>query len=93
MRADGGRLPLEVGLARGGEGGKDGFDVVRLRAGTIDDLQFFTAEGDVLNLKSQLTQLLVLSGALGQGVIKEATVVCDDTQDESRLFRLNLYRE
>lgn len=62
-------------------------------AETNGDVFLKTAEGDVLNLKSQLTQLLVLSGALGQGVIKEATVVCDDTRDESRLFRLNLYRE
>ena len=52
-----------------------------------------TTEGDVLNLKSQLTRLLVLSGALGQGQIKEATIVCDHPEDESRLFRMNLYRE
>ena len=52
-----------------------------------------TAEGDVLNLKSQLTHLLVLSGALGEGTVKAATVVCDHPEDESRLFRLNLYRD
>ena len=68
-------------------------ELMNFVAGTNGDVFLKTAEGDVLNLKSQLTRLLVLSGALGQGVIKEATVVCDDTQDESRLFRLNLYRE
>ena len=52
-----------------------------------------TSEGDVLNLKSQLTELLVLSGSLGQGVIREATVECENREDEARLFRLNLYRE
>ena len=52
-----------------------------------------TGEGDVLNLKSRLTQLLVLSGTFSQGIINEATVVCDDKEDESRLFRMNLYRE
>lgn len=52
-----------------------------------------TAEGDVLNLKSQLTQLLALSGTLGQGTIQEATVECDSAEDEARLFRLNLYRK
>jgi hypothetical protein len=62
-------------------------------AETEGGVQLKTAEGDVLNLKSQLTQLLVLSGALGQGVVREATIVCDNAADESRLFRLNLYRE
>ncbi len=52
-----------------------------------------TDEGDVLNLRSQLTGLLVLSGALEQGLIREATVVCGNQEDESRLFRMNLYRE
>lgn len=52
-----------------------------------------TDEGDVLNLKSQLTQLLVLSGALQQGVVSEATVVCENKEDESALFRMNLYGE
>ncbi len=51
-----------------------------------------TDEGDVLNLRSQLTGLLVLSGALDQGLIREATVVCSKPEDESRLFRMNLYR-
>ena len=55
------------------------------------DVFLKTGEGDVLNLKSQLTQLLVLSGTLGKGVIKEAVVVCDSPEDESRLFRMNLY--
>lgn len=50
-----------------------------------------TTEGDVLNLKSRLTQLLVLSGAISKGTIEEATVVCQNKEDESRLFRMNLY--
>ena len=52
-----------------------------------------TTEGDVLNLKSRLTQLLVLSGAIAQGTIEEATVICSDKDEESALFRLNLYGE
>ena len=52
-----------------------------------------TSEGDVLNLKSRLTQLLVLSGAISQGVIDEATVMCEDMDDETALFRMNLYRD
>ena len=55
------------------------------------DVFLKTDEGDVLNLKSQLTQLLVLSGALQQGVVSEATVVCENKEDETALFRMNLY--
>ena len=62
-------------------------------ASTKGDVFMHTAEGDVLNLKSRLTQLLVLSGTLGQSNVAEATIVCQDKEDESRLFRLNLYRE
>ena len=62
-------------------------------ATTNGEVYMHTAEGDVLNLKSRLTQLLVLSGALGQGIIAEATIVCEDKDDESRLFRMNLYRD
>ena len=47
-----------------------------------------TAEGDVLNLKSRLTQLLVLSGAIAQGTIEEATVICTDK--ESRYVDMDM---
>ena len=62
-------------------------------AETSGEVYMHTAEGDVLNLKSRLTQLLVLSGTLGQSSIAEATIVCENKEDESRLFRMNLYRE
>lgn len=62
-------------------------------ADTKGDVFLKTNDGDVLNLKSRLTQLLVLSGAIAQGTIEEATVECEDPDDESRLFRLNLYRD
>ena len=60
------------------------FDFNRLMefvAETKGDVFLKTQEGDVLNLKSRLTQLLVLSGAIAKGTIAE----------ESRLFRMNLY--
>ena len=50
-----------------------------------------TPDGDMLNLKSRLTQLLALSGAIDWGHIGEATVICNEQEDETRLFRLNLY--
>lgn len=55
------------------------------------DVLLETPDGDVLNLKSRLTQLLALSSAIDWGKVGEATVVCKDPDDESRLFRLNLY--
>ena len=58
------------------------------------DMFLKTPEGDVLNLKSRLTQLLALSSVMEKGSsIEEATVVCKDPDDESRLFRMNLYGE
>ncbi len=50
-----------------------------------------TPDGDVLNLKSRLTQLLALSSAVDWGNIGEATITCTDPEDETHLFRLNLY--
>ena len=50
-----------------------------------------TAEGDVLNLKSKLTQLLALTSTIDWANVGEARVICNDPEDESRLFRLNLY--
>lgn len=55
------------------------------------DVFLKTAEGDVLNLKSKLTQLLALSGTIDWGNVGEAVVICSDPDDESRLFRMNLY--
>ena len=55
------------------------------------DVYLKTPDGDVLNLKSRLTQLLALSNAVDWGNVGEATVICKNPEDETRLFRLNLY--
>jgi hypothetical protein len=79
-------------------------DGVRVRNFDFNKLMDFTAtaqgsvflktdEGDVLNLRSQLTGLLLLSGALEQGLIRDATVMCGDKSDEARLFRADIYRK
>lgn len=57
------------------------------------DVYLKTADGDVLNLKSKLTQLLALAGTIDWGNVGEAVVICSNPDDESRLFRLNLYGE
>lgn len=55
------------------------------------EVSLVTSEGDVLNLKSRLTQLLALSNAIDWGNVGEAKVLCSNPEDETRLFRLNLY--
>ena len=52
-----------------------------------------TAEGDVLNLKSKLCQMMGVANILKGAVIQEATLRCTNPEDESLLFRFNLYRE
>ena len=52
-----------------------------------------THEGDRLNLKSRLSQLLGLTRLIEDGKITEAYVICDNVEDERRLFRLNMFGE
>lgn len=48
-------------------------------------------EGDHLNLKSKLSQLLGLTQLIEGGKIAEAFIVCENPEDESKLFRFNLF--
>lgn len=57
------------------------------------DVFLETDEGDVLNLKSKLCQIAGLANILSGAVIAEATIRCTDPEDESLLFRFNLYHE
>ncbi len=50
-----------------------------------------TREGDHLNLKSKLCQLIGLTQLIEGGKISEAYILCDNPEDESRLFRFGLY--
>lgn len=50
-----------------------------------------TDEGDRLNLKSKLSQLVGLTKLIEGGKIEEAYIVCDKPEDESKLFRFNLF--
>ena len=50
-----------------------------------------TRDGDKLNLRSKLSQLIGLTQLIEGGKIIEASIVCDNKKDESKLFRLNLY--
>ena len=51
-----------------------------------------TREGDRLNLKSKLCQLVGLTRLIEGGKIAEAFIVCENEEDESKLFRFNLFK-
>lgn len=50
-----------------------------------------TRDGDHLNLKSKLSQLVGLTRLIQGGKIAEAYIICEDPEDESKLFRFNLF--
>ena len=64
---------------------------------TIDeckgDVFLETVDGDVLNLKSKLCQMIGLSTILNNSEVTEATLRCTNPEDETLLFRFNLYGE
>ena len=55
------------------------------------NVYLMTDEGDRLNLKSKLCQIIGLTKLIEGGKIGEAKIVCDDPEDDSLLFRFNLY--
>ena len=50
-----------------------------------------TNEGDRLNLKSKLCQLVGLTKLIEGGKIAEASIFCENKNDESKLFRFNFF--
>ena len=46
-----------------------------------------TSEGDRLNLRSKLCQLVGLTRLIEGGRIAEASIICENKNDESKLFR------
>ena len=57
------------------------------------DVYLETKEGDILNLKSKLCQMIGLSTILKNTEVEEATARCTNQEDETMLFRFNLYGE
>ena len=49
-----------------------------------------TNEGDKLNLRSKLCQLVGLTQLIEGGKIAEAYIIAENPDDESKLFRFNL---
>ncbi|MCK9251304.1 MAG: hypothetical protein PHN53_13270 [Eubacteriales bacterium] len=50
-----------------------------------------TSENDRFNLKSKLSQLAGIMNLIEGGKMVEAKIICEDPEDESMLFRLNLF--
>ncbi len=57
------------------------------------DVFLETNEGDVLNLKSKLCQMMGVANIMKGAIIQEASLRCSNPEDESLLFRFNLYKE
>lgn len=55
------------------------------------DVFMVTADGDRLNLKSKLCQLIGFSKLLEGGTLTSAHIECTNKDDESKLFRFNLF--
>ena len=50
-----------------------------------------TEEGDRLNLKSALCRVIGLTSLIEGGQIAKANIECELQEDETKLFRFNLY--
>lgn len=57
----------------------------------VGDVYLVTEEDDRLNLRSKLCQLVGLTRLIEGGSIAEASIICENAEDETRLFRFNLY--
>jgi hypothetical protein len=57
------------------------------------DVLLVTNQNDRFNLKSKLSQLAGIVNLIEGGRLVEAKIICTDPEDESMLFRLNLFGE
>lgn len=55
------------------------------------NVYLITREGDKLNLRSRLSQLLGITKLMKDGKITKAYILCDHPADEQKLFRLNMF--
>lgn len=55
------------------------------------DVYLETPDGDCLNLRSKLCQIMGIANILNGAKVSEATIRCTKPEDETLLFRFNLY--
>ena len=68
-------------------------DFIKALDSCKNDVFLETPDGDCLNLKSKLCQIMGKANILQGAKVSEATLRCVNPEDESILFRFNLYRE
>lgn len=68
-------------------------DLIKVIDSCKGNVYLETEDGDSLNLKSKLSQMLGLSTILANTEVSQAWVRCENTEDESKLFRFDLYGE
>ena len=72
------------------------FDVnafVKVLDSCTGDVFMVTPEGDRLNLKSKLCQLIGFTALIEGGRVTASTLECSNPDDASKLFRFNLFGE
>ena len=57
------------------------------------EVYMVTPEGDRLNLKSKLCQLIGFTSLIDGGRVTNAHIECTNKADETKLFRFNLFGE
>jgi len=67
-------------------------DFLKLIDSCKGNIYLVTSEGDKLNLKSKLCQLIGLSKIIDGGIVNDASLICDSIEDESVLVRYKLYK-
>ncbi len=68
-------------------------DFIRTVEKCKGDVFLKTPEGDCFNLKSRLSAIIGLTELIKGGIIAEARLQCELQEDETKLFRFNLFRE
>ena len=71
----------------------DNADFIKTLDSCKGEVYLETSEGDVLNLRSKLCQMMGIANILKGAVISEATIRCTRKEDEELLFRFNLFKE
>ena len=67
-------------------------DFLKLIDSCKGNIYLVTNEGDKLNLKSKLCQLVGLSRLIEGGIVNDASLVCENIEDEGVLVRYKLYK-
>ncbi len=55
------------------------------------NVMLITGENDRFNLKSKLSQLAGIINLIEGGRLVDAKIICENPEDESMLFRMNLF--